>query len=193
MTVRNEFAGDGTPVPNWVSLIRRIGSAIAVLGTFVSGAIMLGIVVDVTRRQLTGRSIPGMIEMIETFMVIVVFLGLAHAEAVGVHVRMSLVTNALPFRIRRWVKMGGMAICVAGSAWFAWASTIRAQESLSVGEVQPGLLRFPVWPARIVIAVGFAVLVFEYTARIWEEWHADPQAPQSPEASAESYPPNEGL
>lgn len=163
-----------TPVPGWVSAIRRGGRILAVLGTFVSGAIMLGIVIDVARRQLTGRSIPGMIEMVETFMVIVVFLGLAHAEAVRVHVRMSLVTNALPFRAERWAKTIGMVICLVGSAWFAWASSFRAQESVVAGEVQPGLLRFPVWPARIVIAIGFAALVAEYLARIWEEWHAKP-------------------
>lgn len=162
------------PVPRWVSATRRIGRFLAVLGAFVSGAIMLGIVTDVVRRQLTGRSIPGMIEMIETFMVIVVFLGLAHAEAVRVHVRMSLVTNALPFRAARWAKTCGMALCLAGSAWFAWAATLRAEESVVAGEVQPGLLRFPVWPARIIIAIGFVALVAEYVARIWEEWHAQP-------------------
>lgn len=192
MTTSSDGAApDGTPAPRWVALVRRVGSSIAVLGTVVSGAIMLGIVVDVARRQLTGRSIPGMIEMIETFMVIVVFLGLAHAEAVGVHVRMSLVTRALPFRIRRWVKMTGMAICLAGSAWFAWASTIRAQASLAVGEVQPGLLRFPVWPARIVIAIGFVALIFEYAARIWEEWHGAPDDGISSRLG--HVPPAEGL
>jgi TRAP-type C4-dicarboxylate transport system permease small subunit len=44
---------------------------------------MMGIVVDVIRRLVTGRSIPGMIELIETFMVIVVFLGQAHARGNG--------------------------------------------------------------------------------------------------------------
>lgn len=160
--------------PGWVTSIRTVGRQTALLRSVVTGLIMLGIVADVVRRTVTGRSIPGMIELVETFMAIEVFLGLAHAEATGVHVRMSLATNLMPFRVRRAVKSMGMFVCMAGSVWFAWASTLRAIEATAVGEVKPGLLRFPVWPARWAIAVGFAVLAFEYLARTWEEWHAEP-------------------
>jgi TRAP-type C4-dicarboxylate transport system permease small subunit len=162
--------------PAWNRLIRGLGTQTALLRSVVTGMIMLGIVGDVVRRTTTGKSIPGMIELVETFMAIEVFLGLAHAEATGVHVRMSLATNAMPFAVRRVVKTFGMAVCMIGSAWFAWASTLRAIESTAVAEVKPGLLRFPVWPARWAIAVGFAVLALEYLARVWDEWHARPTA-----------------
>jgi len=160
--------------PGWVTGIRTVGRQTALARSVVTGLIMFGIVADVVRRSITGRSIPGMIEMVETFMAIEVFLGLAHAEAAGVHVRMSLATNLMPFPVRRMVKSFGMFVCMVGSVWFAWASTLRAIEATTVGEVKPGLLRFPVWPARWAIAIGFAVLAFEYLARTWEEWTATP-------------------
>lgn len=166
--------------PGWINAIRTLGRRTALLRSFVTGLIMLGIVTDVGRRTLTGRSIPGMVEMVETFMALEVFLGLAHAEAEQVHVRMSLVTNLMAFRIRRLVKTCGMAICVLGSVWFAWGSTLRAIDATSVREVKPGLLRFPVWPARWAIAFGFAVLIVEYVARGWEEWHATPPLAEGP-------------
>lgn len=161
--------------PGWITAIRTLGRRTALLRSVVTGLIMMGIVADVVRRVITGRSIPGMVEMVETFMAVEVFLGLAHAEATGVHVRMSLATNAMPFRVRRAVKSLGMFVCMIGSVWFAWASTLRAIEATAVGEVKPGLLRFPVWPARWAIAVGFGVLVVEYLARAWEEWNATPR------------------
>lgn len=160
--------------PDWIRSIRTLGRRTALFRSVVTGLIMLGIVADVVRRGITGRSIPGMIELVETFMAIEVFLGLAHAEATAVHVRMSLATNVMPFRLRRVVKSFGMFVCMVGSVWFAYASTLRAIEATAVGEVKPGLLRFPVWPARWAIAIGFAVLAFEYLARTWEEWHAAP-------------------
>jgi len=166
--------------PAWIHAIRTLGRRTALLRSFVTGLIMLGIVTDVARRTVTGRSIPGMVEMVETFMALEVFLGLAHAEAEGVHVRMSLITNLMNFRIRRLVKTFGMAVCILGSVWFAWGSTLRAIEATSVGEVKPGLLRFPVWPARWAIAFGFAVLIVEYVARVWEEWHATPPEVEGP-------------
>ena len=166
--------------PGWIRAVRTMGRRTALVRSFATGLIMLGIVTDVVRRILTGRSIPGMVELVETFMALEVFLGLAHAEAEGVHVRMSLVTNLMTFRIRRLLKSFGMAVCVLGSAWFVWGSALRAIDSTAVREVKPGLLRFPVWPARWAIAFGFAVLVVEYVARVWEEWHATPPDTKGP-------------
>jgi TRAP-type C4-dicarboxylate transport system permease small subunit len=162
--------------PGWIIGIRTMGRRTALLRSVVTGGIMLGIVTDVVRRSITGRSTPGMVELVETFMAIEVFLGLAHAEATGVHVRMSLATNAMPFGLRRVVKSFGMLACMGGSIWFTWASVLRALEATAVREVKPGLLRFPVWPARWAIAIGFAVLACEYSARVWEEWHSTPTA-----------------
>ena len=173
--------------PGWISGIRTVGRRTALLRSVVTGLIMMGIVADVVRRSVTGRSIPGMIELVETFMAIEVFLGLAHAEATGVHVRMSLATNVMPAPVRRVVKSLGMVVCMLASVWFAWASTLRAIEATSVGEVKPGLLRFPVWPARWAIAIGFAVLAFEYLARAWEEWHARPDAETSRALPADAH------
>jgi hypothetical protein len=31
-----------------------------------------------------------------------------------------------------------------------------------------------VYPARWAIAFGFVILITEYVARTWEEWHAEP-------------------
>ena len=166
--------------PGWIRAVRTMGRRTALVRSFATGLIMLGIVTDVVRRILTGRSIPGMVELVETFMALEVFLGLAHAEAEGVHVRMSLVTNLMTFRIRRLLKSFGMAVCVLGSAWFVWGSALRAIDATAVREVKPGLLRFPVWPARWAIAFGFAVLVVEYVARVWEEWHATPPDTKGP-------------
>jgi TRAP-type C4-dicarboxylate transport system permease small subunit len=147
---------------------------LAVLGSLVSVGIMLGMVADVGWRRATGGSIPGMIELIETFMVVVVFLGLAYAETSGAHVRMNLVTRVLPFPVRRVVKAAGMGVCAAVSGWMAWASTHRAILATAAGEVRPGLLYFPVWPSRILIAVGFALMMLEYVARMREDWLAQP-------------------
>jgi TRAP-type C4-dicarboxylate transport system permease small subunit len=145
-----------------------------VLGSLVSVGIMLGMVADVGWRKVTGGSIPGMIELIETFMVVVVFLGLAYAETSGAHVRMNLVTRVLPFTVRRVVKAAGMGVCAALSGWMAWASAHRAILATASGEVRPGLLYFPVWPSRIMIAVGFALMMLEYVARMREDWLAEP-------------------
>jgi TRAP-type transport system small permease protein len=171
----HEARGAARPsTPGWVRGVRWCGGMLAVLGSLVSAGIMLGMVADVGWRTASGGSIPGMIELIETFMVVVVFLGLAYAETSGAHVRMNLVTRLLPFKVRRVVKAAGMGICAAVSGWMAWASTHRAVLATVSGEVRPGLLYFPVWPSRILIAVGFALMMLEYVVRMREDWLAQP-------------------
>jgi hypothetical protein len=56
----------------------------------------------------------------------------------------------------------------------AWASTHRAILATASGEVRPGLLYFPVWPSRIMIAVGFGLMMLEYVVRMREDWLAQP-------------------
>jgi TRAP-type mannitol/chloroaromatic compound transport system permease small subunit len=43
-------------------------------------------------------------------------------------------------------------------AWFGWKSGIH---SFSVGEYAPGLINFPIWPARLVLGFGATVMAVQ--------------------------------
>ena len=40
-------------------------------------------------------------------------------------------------------------------AWFGWKSGLH---SAGVGECSPGIVNYPVWPARLVLAVGATLM-----------------------------------
>src|SRR5690606_18474583 len=78
----------GRPEPAPLRVVHAVSEGAAVVAALVAGAIMLGIVIDVLFRTIFGGSVHGLLELVETFMVLVVYLGLAQAERTKTHVRM---------------------------------------------------------------------------------------------------------
>lgn len=149
-------------------VVRWLNRAAAVVAAIIAGAIMVAITFDVAYRKSGRGDVPGLLELVETFMIFVVYLGLGHAERTNTHVRVSLVTSALPPSIRSAVRAVAFAIGTGGAAWFAWSALERAQTSYSSHEIRTGLLNFPLWPARFAIVLGFALLMLENAAKLYE-------------------------
>jgi TRAP-type C4-dicarboxylate transport system permease small subunit len=134
----------------------------------VAGAIMVAITFDVAYRKAGRGDIPGLLELVETFMILVVYLGLAHAERTNTHVRVSLVTSTLPSAVRNVVRTVALIIGMGGAAWFSWATLQRAETSFTTHEIRTGLLNFPLWPARFAIVLGFTLLMLENAVKLYE-------------------------
>lgn len=179
----------GRPEPAPLRVVHAVSEGAAVVAALVAGAIMLGIVIDVLFRTIFGGSVHGLLELVETFMVLVVYLGLAQAERTKTHVRMELLTGSLPVRIRLIIRSLAMLVATAGSGLFAYASFLRAVDSVQILEVRVGLLNFPIWPARIIVVVGFVLLLLESISRLYENLAAlrKPEEYQEPTVTVEGY------
>lgn len=80
------------------------------------------------RRHYTGyfTPLPGMIEISESLLIVMTFLGLAHAERIGTHVRTVLVTDRFGAVHRKWARFAGYVFSLVIVAWWAVASMSRA-------------------------------------------------------------------
>lgn len=86
------------------------------------------------------------------------FLGLAHTLRHGSHVRITLLTNKLPGRLRHRMNI---LSCLLGSAvigYLAWNVTLLALQSFSFKDVSPGLLAMPMWIPQAGAALGVTAL-----------------------------------
>ncbi|MTH79160.1 TRAP transporter small permease [Paracoccus aestuariivivens] len=121
---------------------------------------MVGITVDVVARATLGRSVPGLFEVTEMSMVMVVFMGLGATLLDDGHIRVTMMTDALP---------GPYSRSCTALAWFfaaltflllAWPATQEAVYSFSIREFRWGYFQVPVWWAKIAVAAGlwFAAL-----------------------------------
>lgn len=163
-------------------LLETVRRGAAVLGGVCIFAMMLVGIVDVLGLQLLGRALPGAYELTESLMVASVFLALALAQASGRHIRVQILMPYLPPALRSalgrvaHLATAGLLALLAVVGWQA------AVESYAVGEFSSGWLRFPVWPARAVLALGAGLMALQALADAVTT-RPDPLPARLPEAS----------
>lgn len=161
--------GGRHPVRVLIHAITRLLAFAAVLCVVF---MLVAIVADVVRRALAGESVEGVVELGEVMMVAITFLGLAYAESRGAHVSMTLLVRKLPLRLAAAVNALGLAVVVGVVGWMVYVTTDRALMSIDLQEYRFGLVRIPVWPARIAVAVGLAAYFLELVLRLIDQFRA---------------------
>ena len=149
--------------PNRSNHLRRVAfwlsaplGAVASLATL---AVMIAIVIDVVSRNITGKSVPGLLEMSESGLVAAVFLGLAYAGTTNSHVAVDLLTSHINPTLARILIIAMWLASILVTSWFLISSIDRAVESFQRHEARTGLVHWPIWPARWIIVIGFATFL----------------------------------
>ncbi|HEY9567099.1 MAG TPA: TRAP transporter small permease [Thalassobaculum sp.] len=114
---------------------------------------------DVVGTQVFGQPVPGAREITESTMVLIVFGALTYGQIRRSHIRVEL----LYMRLRPRAKAAlDILADVCGLLFFGlllWQGINEAQFSLQIGESTDGLIRFPLYPARITLALGTALFI----------------------------------
>lgn len=153
-------------------VVHQATQVLALIAVLCIVVMLVAIVADVTRRTLFGESVAGVVELAEVMMVAIVFLGLGFAERRGAHVSMTLLIRKLPPRAAAVVNGLGLLLVVAVVGWMVYVTADRALVSFEDREFRFGLVRVPVWPARIAIAVGLVVYFLELVFRLIDDVRA---------------------
>ena len=162
----------------WCGLL----SGVAMMLMMIMGAAdVIGTNLDMIGLQ--SRPIPAAFEFMATMMVVTVFLATALGQARRNHIRVEVLVNKLPAagqRILAAFRHLLSAIMWGLIAWYGWKSGFH---SVSVGEYAPGLIKFPVWPARLVLGFGSSVMcvqcVFDLLAVFSQRFDATDMAHHS--------------
>ena len=161
------------------SLLSRADRALYRLERFlapVSGlavfSLMVLAVVSVGGRNFFNQPLPGYVDWIEQIMPLIAFLGVAYAQRDGGHIRMDIVVGLLRGRVLWLVELittlavlALMLLMVWGS-WahfarsFDWAAPLWSRDST----IDIGL---PIWPAKILAPIAFAVLSLRLGLQVW--------------------------
>lgn len=116
---------------------------------------------DVIATRFFGWPIPGTVESTETMMVACIFLAIALAQQQGRHIRVEIVVSLLGRRAQASAGvLAALVTCILFTmiAWFGWKS---AAHSVALGEFKSGLIDFPMWPARLTLALGATLMVLQ--------------------------------
>ncbi|WP_339764472.1 TRAP transporter small permease [uncultured Hoeflea sp.] len=167
-------------------LIRHIAMLLAALALISLFLMMLQTVVDVLADNLFGRPIPGNLEIISVYhMVLVVFLPLAFVEQKHENISVDLVYRSLPDGPRRWILVMGYLVTAAFLgllAWQTWADAVRAYQ---LKEMMMGAVYVTIWPAKLALPIGFSAAILMVLANAYQA-ATDPAFDPSPASPEEA-------
>ena len=119
------------------------------------------VVVDILLRQFFNRPMAGIVEL-ETFMVAVLcFVGLAHTQLQGGHVRIDLIADRIPLRVRRILDCIFPALGMFLFGLIACQYGIRVVESVKLREISD-ILVWPYWPFFLITAFGCGLVAIVF-------------------------------
>ncbi|RVV97901.1 TRAP transporter small permease subunit [Mesobaculum littorinae] len=105
-----------------------------------------------------GFAIPSLAEIGGFLFLSAVFLGLAGTLAVGGHVRVTLMTRALPAGTARALSTLVAAAAAGLAAFAAWTSGVQMVDSWAFGAVSYGTVQVPLWLPQGAMTLGLALL-----------------------------------
>ncbi|MEM1316089.1 MAG: TRAP transporter small permease [Pseudomonadota bacterium] len=144
------------------SWIERLHLALGSLSGVATIAMIALVLPDVILRKFFSATIPGASEANILLLVIMVYLGLAGAQARGAHFRVTLLTDRLPEGVVRGLEALMLLLALGGFGLLAWMTTENAAASFARGEASFGVIAFPLWPGRMAVALGLWLLCLQF-------------------------------
>lgn len=132
-----------------------IGANLALL------AVMFAVSADAILRYALNRPIAGTLEGVELLLVFSVFLSLAGTQAARGHVAVDILSGRLRGRPRAALQAFTAALGFMLFAAVTWATGGMALRSWRMGEYSAGLIAFPIYPSRILVALGSLLLAVQ--------------------------------
>lgn len=122
---------------------------------------------DVIGRYIFNRPIAGAYEITERYlMVATVFLGILYAYRGGAYIRVTFFVDRLPRQVRLALNYFVQVFSILLSLFFLMATIYQVHRSFASG-VTLSFLRIPVWPAYIIVSLGFFFTTVAIVIDLW--------------------------
>ena len=144
--------------------------AINYAGAGVLVVLMMLIAVHVAGRYFFNLPVPGAVELIEFLMTFVVFLGFGYCAIQQGNVRVDVVVNALPQRLRAVVDAATALLSIGIVTLITWQGVAQAFSLHQSGHVS-GVLHVPHYPFLAVLAAGCMVFDLALVAGFFRSLH----------------------
>lgn len=164
--VRRDRAGASKSLRIFAASVYFLAIVAGLLASLSLIILMFGGALDAILRSLGSSGLRGLIEYGEVLLVILAFLGLGRAEQRASHVRLDLVLSRVPPRAAAVAEGSGLAIVLALLLLMVYATGQAAIDSIVSGEVRVGIQSVNVWPGRLSVTIGTAVVALVLSVRI---------------------------
>lgn len=151
--------------PTILSIRDVYGRVLTWVGLFAGSALfllMFLVCANSLSRKLLNMPIHGTLEITEVVMPIVILLPLAYTQHRDGHIRVELLTNGLQPRAVQILSVATLLIAAILFAIFSYAAFSFGARAWSVGETSWGALPLPIWPSKMAVSLGAALLSLHF-------------------------------
>jgi TRAP-type C4-dicarboxylate transport system permease small subunit len=146
----------------WLStIVRRLAVFMVLLGSLGMLAAMAICVADVIGTNFFDWPVPGTLEFTESTMVLIVFGALAFTQEKRGHIRVEILYALFPPVVQSLLDMLTHLIALVFFVLLAWYSFGELSYSLEINESTMGTIRFPLYPARMLLSAGAVLLIVQ--------------------------------
>jgi TRAP-type C4-dicarboxylate transport system permease small subunit len=135
-------------------------------------SLMLMAVFSVAGRNFFNSPLPGYVDWIEQAMPLIAFMGIAYVQRDGGHIRMDIVIGALKGRALWLFELISVLLILTlmlALVYGSWSHFLRSFDFAALwwsrdSSIDIGL---PIWPAKLLAPVAFAVLCLRLGLQAW--------------------------
>lgn len=144
----------------WLSgKVQRLAVGMVLLGSVGMMVSMLICVADVVGTNFLDWPVPGTLEITESTMVLIVFGALAYTQEKRGHIRVELLHGYMSPRIKALMDAVTHALAFVFFVLLGWQSIGELTYSWEIRESTMGAIRFPLYPARLLLTAGTMLLI----------------------------------
>ena len=134
-------------------LVRKVNSFLAETTGYLVALLMLLLVFDCIS-QFLKKQVPGVVELAIFIMIASAYLGLPYTEQNRGHVKVDAILMRLPAAVQKWLTVLWDMIAFVVIFTAAYAAYLKAYEAFLDGEAIAGLVEWPLFPIRFIIAIS---------------------------------------
>jgi TRAP-type C4-dicarboxylate transport system permease small subunit len=139
-------------------LLERTVNAAGALGAFCVFLIFVLMIVAGLGRQFN-LSVSGVNDIVSWLCAAAAFFAMAHAFRHGDFVRVTLVLDQVPPRLRRILDVTCLVIAAISVGYLTWSATAFTYESWEFKEMATGLVVIPIWIPQSTFVIGCWLLL----------------------------------
>ncbi|MEL7542280.1 MAG: TRAP transporter small permease [Pseudomonadota bacterium] len=163
---------DGTLLSRLDRGLFRLETGLALVGGLAVFSLMLLAVVSVGGRNFLNQPIPGYVDWIEQAMPLIAFVGVAYCQRLGGHIRMDMFVALLRGRALWILEFFGTLLVLVLMLLLVWGSWSHFERSFDWNAPfwsrDSSLdIRLPLWPAKLLAPIAFAVLSLRLALQLW--------------------------
>ncbi len=109
-----------------------------------------------------GFNIPAADDFVSWCMAACAFLGLAHTFRSGEMIRVALLLDRMPARLRHLAEIAALSVGTAVIGFYAWHGVQLTYDSWRFHEMAQGVVPVPLWIPQIGFAAGLVILAIAF-------------------------------